>query len=301
MKKSRKEICFLALILMLILSVQFINAVTVVQVEDTQPEQKGVFDDLGALFKSNIFKGFLVFVFLFTILAVILFFVVRAIIKYIKLRNDIFWQLKSKRQKLAKIHRRYPSKHWWKVEKNIPIRLVKKREDGKVIISNPIAYHRGDYLTHEGNVVISMNLKDNKKWFFIPITDLLIIPNREEIKITQKKDKDGNLNNIVIKNLPKPEDIIQFNEDEIQIFAESLSVVGMFHIPVLKAKDGKIIDLSLPVYQTLKEVILGDYLYEQSSEFVGLAKKSMDLNPFIRAITKTSDTNQNIDVPSDKK
>jgi hypothetical protein len=72
----------------------------------------------------------------------------------------------------------------------------------------------------------------------------------------------------------------------------------MFYVPVMKSKEGKVIDLTLPTYDSLKGVVLGDYLYEQTTSFSQLAKKSMDINPYIRGAIKVSDTSQSVEVPS---
>jgi len=225
-------------------------------------------------------------------LLVLLFFAIRWLVQFIKDRKDIFFQLKKQRLKMASIQRRYPSSHWWKIHKNAPIRIVKRNKD-KLTISDPIGYHRGDYVTHEGNFILSMNLIGNNKWFFFPITDLLIIPNKKEVKVMKKDGKEE-----TIANLPQADEIIQFNNNEILLFIESISNVGMFYIPVMKAKDGKVVDLSLPTYSSLKQVILSDYLYEQTDEFSKLAKKSMDINPNIRATIKTQDNSSAVEVPS---
>jgi len=287
----------IGIIFILLLIVPFICAETIVVQQEKPPEKQGFFATYFGFLKSPIFWYIFVGALLFIGLLVGLFFFIRWLLKYLKARSDIFWKLRSERIKLSKIQRRYPSKSWWKVHKNTPIRLVRKEDNGKLLISHPVAYHRGDYITHEGNVIISMNLKDNKKYFFFPITDLLVIPNKEKISF-QKKNEKGKIEIIEINNLPQAKDIIQFNENEILIFAESLSSVGMFIVPVLKAKDGKIIDLSLPVYQSLKEVIIGEYLYQQSDDFVKVARKSIDLNPNLRFQMKAGDTNQNVEIPS---
>jgi hypothetical protein len=66
----------------------------------------------------------------------------------------------------------------------------------------------------------------------------------------------------------------------------------------LKSQDGKIIDLSLPVYVSLKQVVLGDYLYEQTDEFGKLAKQSMNINPNLRYQMKAGDSSQSVEIPS---
>jgi hypothetical protein len=282
--------------ILLILLVPFISAQQVVQVAQEQPAQKtNLFSSAFGFLKSPIFWYIAIGLAILILVVIGLFFLVRWLVKFLKERSDIFWKLRTERIKLAKIQRRYPSKSWFKVEKNTPIRLV-HNNNNHLFVSQPIAYHRGDYMTHEGNIVISMNLRNNKKWFILPITDLLVIPNREKMEITRRNDK-GKTEKVTIENLPQAKDIVKFNEDEILIYAESLSNIGMFFVPVLKAQDGKIIDLSLPVYQSLKEVILGEYLYEQTDEFTKLAKKSMDINPNLRYQIKSGDTSSAVEVP----
>lgn len=290
------------LITLFLLSLNLVSAVQVVEVSNNPPAQTqstGLFSVFSFL-KSPIFWTIIVGLLIIAGFMVFMFFIIRWIIQYIKLRNDLFYKLKKDRLLLAKIHKRYPSKHWWKVQKNTPVRLVKKDEmTQKLIISKPIGYHRGDYTTHEGNVLISMNLEGKKKWYVYPETDLLVIPNRDKIEYTQSDGKGGK-NTIVIDKIPKAKDVIQFNENDILIFAESISKVGLFLIPVLKTIDGKVIDISLPVYMSLREVALGDFLYEQTTEFASLAKTSMNVNPYIRAGQKLGDNNQNVDVPEDR-
>lgn len=283
------------ILLTILLSLTLVSS-QVIQVQDsTTPEKKGFF----SFFKSPIFWYIIIGLIVLTIIIVILFFVLRAVVKFLKNREDLFWRLKTERIKLAKIQRRYNSTHFFKVEKNIPIRLVRK-ENNKMIISSPVAYYRGDYSSHEGNVIIAMNLRENKRWFFFPVTSLLIIPNKERVEIEQRDFK-GNRTMVVIDNLPKAKDMVQFNENEILIFADSLSNVGLFYVPVLKASDGKMIDFSLPVYRSLKDVALNELLYEQTTSFSEIAKKSMDINPNLRFLTKSQDSSQSVEIPQENK
>jgi hypothetical protein len=282
-------------LLAILFSINLVLAQTI-QVPTQQTEKKaGFFENTFGFLKSAYFWYILLGFILVLAILIGIFFLVRYIVKFLKSRNDIFYKLKTERQKLARIQKRYPSKAWYHIEKNTPIRLV-NQINGKVRLSSPIAYHRGDYRTHEGNLVISLNLIGNKKWWFFPITDLLIVPNKKSIEISRKTEH-GKPVTIAIDNLPQAEDIIQFNENEILIYAENLSNTGQFFIPVLRAKDGKIIDLSLPAYQSLKEVVMGNYLAEQTDDFVKIAKKTMDLNPNLRYQTKAGDSSQSVEIP----
>lgn len=295
----KKSVITLSLIVIILL-ISIVSSATTIQVQEkTTPEKKSFFDTYFSFLKYPIFWYIIIGFFLFVIFLICIFFFVRWLIKFLKSRNDIFYKLKSERIHLSRIQKSYPSKHWWKVHKNTPIRLVKRSDDGKVTISEPIAYHRGDYYSHEGNLLINLNLKNKKKWFFFPVSDILIIPNKDKIEIEQKDEK-GKPIKIIINNIPKAKDIIQFNSNEILLYAEGVSHIGLFLTPVLKTKDNKIMDLSLPIFQSLKDVILGDYLYSQTSDFSNLAKKSMDINPFIRSATKLQDAQQNVEIPQEK-
>lgn len=289
-------------LLILLLIISFVSSAQTIQVqENPPPEKKSFFSTYFGFLKSPLFWWIIIIIIIVIILLICFFFFVRWLVKFLKSRNDIFWKLKSERISLSRLQKSYPSSHFWKVYKNTPIRLVKKSDDGKMILTEPIGYHRGDYTSHEGNIIMNLNLKDKKKWFFFPVSDILVIPNKDKVEIKQISDK-GKITTITIDNLPKAKDIIQFNPNEILIFAESLSQIGLFLTPVLKSKDNKIIDLSLPIYQTLKEVILGDYLYSQTGSFADLSKKGLEINPYIRSINKLQDSSSNVEIPStDKK
>lgn len=281
-------------LLIILLFLPITLSATTIQVNQQEEQQsKGFWAGFTNVLKSKIFWFVIVgFIIIIGILIGILF-IVRWVVQFIKLKNDLFYQLKIKRIKLAKVHKTYPSSKFFKFKKNTPIRLVKINEHGKPIVTKPVAYHKGDYITHEGNIVIAFNMEHNKKWFFIPLTEILMIPNYDTISYVEKRG-DSN-KKIEIKNIPTARNIIQFNEDEILLYADSISNTGQFYVPVLKSKDGKIIDLSFPIYQKIKNVVIGDFLYEQTEEFSKVAKKSVDWNPYVRIGTKLGDTNQSVD------
>jgi hypothetical protein len=293
MKILKKAVIVLFLIILII---PLFNAQQIVEVKKDE-KNKNIFLAPFELLKSPLVWGIILFVVIGIIIIIIIIFGLLKLIKYIKLRNDIFYKLKTERIKLAKAQRRYPSKHWWKIEKNTPIRFVKK-VDGKLIVSNPIAYHRGDYMTHEGNYVIAMAMKHSKVWFIFPKIDLLIIPNKEKLEIQQKKG--DTKQSITFDKLPKAEDIIQFNENDILLFAESISNTGMFYIPVLKSPEGKVVDISMPVYHTLKNVVLNDFLYEQTSDFGQITKEAVNINPNVRIQQKLGDNSSNVEIPRER-
>jgi hypothetical protein len=286
----------IAIILFVVILSNFVLSAQVVQQQPQEEKKKGFFDSVLGVIFSPLFLGAGLILILFIGLAVGAFFLIKWLIKYFKEQRDVFLFLKRKRIKMAKTHKRYSARHFLKVSKNTPIRLVRKNNN-RVEISSPIGFYRGDYSTHEGNVMIALNLINMKKMLIFPITDILIIPNKESVKV-HKKDKKGEDISYEINNLPTARDIVQFNESEVLIYAESLSNVGEFIIPVLKSKDGKVIDLSLPIYHTLREAILDNYLYDQTSQFATVSKKGLEINPFIRTIQKINDAGQNSETPT---
>jgi hypothetical protein len=283
------------LVTILLLASQFVLAEVIQIQQDTQPAKKGFFSSYLGFLKSPIFWWIVIGFILLIAIIIGLFFLIRWLIQFFKNRNDLWWKLKTERLNLAKIHRRYGSVAWLRITRNIPIRLVRE-VNGKPTISVPIAYYRGDYVTPEGNVLLALNFRDNKKWFILPINDNLVITNKKEITIQVRNDK-GKTKEIEIKNLPLAKDIIQFNENEILIYAESIASEGQFHVPVLKTKEGKIIDLTMPIYQSLKEVVATELLYEQTDEFSKVMKKTIDMNPNLKYTIKASDSNQSVEVP----
>ena len=297
----RKELVAV-LFLTILYTLSLVHSAQVVEVQNTNlpppEEKKGLIASVWDFVTSPLVLG-IFFLFIVMILIIVgLVFLIRWLIKYFKSRNDIFYKLNRDRIFMAKVHRRYNSKHWWRVTKNTPIRIVKE-ENGKPVISKPIGYHRGDYVSHEGNVIISMNLIGKKRWYVYPETELLVIPNRDKVKF-YKKDESGNDVSVEMINIPHAKDIVQFTENDILLYLEGISKTGLFLIPVVKSKDGKIINLSFPVFQTLKDVVLHEYLYDQTADFAQLARQAMQINPFIRATQKITDNNSQVDIQPER-
>lgn len=283
-----------ALVILSILLIGVAQAAQVVEVkQDTPQQQTGLWASIKALFSSPWFYGAIAIFLALLAIAVVSYFIIKWIIQYIKSRSDVYFLMKKQRIKMAKVMKSFPASHFWRVTKNTPIRLV-RTENGVPRVSRPIAYHRGDMKTHEGNICLAVNFVGKKKWLFFPETDLLIIPDKRKIEIEQRdEDKESE---IVELEMPEASKIIQFHEDEILIYADSISQQGYFFFPVITTTDGQIIDLSLPTYQQLKKVAIGDFLYEQSAQFVIMTKKAVEQNPNVKIQQKIGDTNQAVDV-----
>lgn len=305
-REKREFFIFVIAVIFLILFSHFSFAKEVIQVpaEPQQPQKpQGILASIGQILTSPWFIGFIIIILAIIIFSFIVYWVIRLIIKYYKLQNDAIYRIRCERIKLAMAQRRKTVNHsflkFWSYPKDYPIRLAKIDENGKLRISNPIAYYRGDFQSHEGNLCIVFNMDGNHHlWGLIPETELIIIPNRKEMKIKSLNEKTEMTEEITIKNIPVADDIVQFNENELLIYAEGISNAGYFYYPVLKAKDGNLINLSVPVYESIKEVALNNLMYVQTDLFSQVSKKIIDLNPYARYSNKVNDNNQSVEVPT---
>jgi DNA-binding cell septation regulator SpoVG len=299
----------LSFVIIALLILNPVSAVKVVQ-EGTgeQPQQKeGFMSILGSVFSSPIFWGAIVIIILVVVFGFAVYFIVKFIIQFIKMQDDSFYRVRKERIKLASAQRRMGIKSgWfgWGYNKNPPIRLAQrvKDSDGKIVLrtSQPVAYYSGDFVSHEGNHYISFNMKGNHYVFgLIPKTELLVIPTKDKIEI-KSLDIKGNIKTTTMDNLPTAKDIVQFNDNEIILHAEGISSSnnGMFYYPVVKTQDGKMIDLSMPIYHNINNVAVEEVLYNQTDSYSKAMKKMPDINPYIRAINKTGDGNQSLEIPS---
>lgn len=305
MKKEMKlEAVLIASILFAFLYLMpFASAVEVIQVQEpNQPQVVNPFENIGAFFSSSFFWWLVGILIIVIVLGVIGYFVVKWAIKYIKLQNDMFYQIRKERIKLASAQKRLPSSWtWykcWQYRHNPPIRLVRIDKEGKPHISPPVAYYRGDFQGHEGNLYISFNMKGNHYlWGFIPKTELLIIPNKKEMTIRIHKGR-GETEDRKFENLPTVNEIVQFNPNEILLYADGISNTNYFYFPVLKTNDGKIIDLSMPIYAGMQELAVTEMMYSQTDMYAKSSKKIVELNPTVRYVSKTGDNNQSVEVPT---
>ncbi|CAK0770710.1 hypothetical protein CCP3SC1AL1_520005 [Gammaproteobacteria bacterium] len=303
----KKEMRLGAVLIVLILFAFFCimpiaSAVEVIQVQEpNQPQVANPFASIGAFFSSSFFWWLLGILIIVIILGVVGYFLVKWAIKYIKLQNDMFYQIRKERIKLASAQKRLSSSWtWWKCwqyKQNPPIRLIRKDKDGKPQISSPVAYYRGDFQGHEGNLFISFNMKGNHYlWGLIPKTELLIIPDRKEMTIKIHKGR-GETEDRKFENLPTVNDIVQFNPNEILLYADGISNTNYFYFPVLKTPNGKIIDLSMPIYAGMQELAVTEMMYSQTDMYAKSSKKIVELNPSVRYVSKTGDMNQSVEVP----
>lgn len=221
------------------------------------------------------------------------------IIRKIKLSQDVYHRLHRERKRLCKVHKdtkRYIK--WWKYHRNDLIKTI-YQNSGK-FHTKTIGHYMGHYYGAEGNLVIAF--ANRRVWGVLwAKTELLIINKNPYITYeTNEEIEDNKGTKKVIKKKVKehlPTNIEHFADDAIYLNAYGIDIderTGFYH-PVLMNEKGEIINLALPTYQSLRDVVLQSYMYEQTNQFVKVAKKSIDLNPTIRGIQKVQDSSQSIE------
>lgn len=133
-----------------------------------------------------------------------------------------------------------------------------------------------------------------------PRNDLLIINTKPKMTIYEKKEVITGTKREVVKvskEIDLPIDFAVFGQNEIILYAYSIDmdIRTNFYYPVLKDKDGRIINMFFPTYENMKEVVVESYLFDQTDDFVKVAKKSIDLNPLIRGHNKVLDNSSSIE------
>lgn len=284
------------IIYLLVLIVVFSSSVlgatqTISVVEKTEASQ-----DTGKSLWEIVKSLWWVAVLIIIILGLLLWLVIWLINK-IKDGEDVWFQIMKDKKELCKTHRdSYRIKAFFKFRENHPIRVY--YEVNKKVHSQVVGYYRGHYLSHDGNMIILFNC--TRKWLVFPRSDLIFLNTREKITVTRTQEKKIGHETKVVKieeELKFPYNFYDFRANEVVIYANGLDKdyrTG-FYYPVLKDQDGRVINMSLPVYESVKSVAIEGYLFDQTDDFVKVAKKSIDLNPTIRGVNKVADSSSAIE------
>lgn len=251
----------------------------------------------------QIVKPFVIVGGILIVIAVLILILTIWIIKKIKLSQDIFHRLHRERKRLCKVHadrKRYIK--WWRFTHNDIIKAVYTNSNN--LHTKRIGHYMGHYYGSEGNLIVAF--ANRRTWGILwAKTELLVINKNPYIHFeTNKEITDSKGMKKVVKEEIKqtlPTNIEYFTDEGLFLNAYGIDIderTGFYH-PVLKNEKGEVINLALPTYQSLRDVILQSYLYEQTNQFVKVAKKSIDLNPNIRGIQKVSDSSQSIETKNE--
>jgi len=131
-------------------------------------------------------------------------------------------------------------------------------------------------IVYYNKIIIKINNFRSYKWIY-------------KDKITYfTKDEKGKPKENHIDNIPRARDIVQFNDNEILLHAESVTLMGHFLIPVLRSKDGKLID---------DDLIITD-LEGKTQKIIDTGYRDFDPNysPDGKSIVFSSNRNGNWDI-----
>jgi len=229
------------------------------------------------------------------VLIVILVFIVRFVMK-IKEDEDEIIKLFKERRKLCKTHRnkRY-YRAFFRKSKNAKINCLWKDDTDKWH-KKTVGFYYGDYYAKEGTLIIAFSKQRSAKWFILPDIGLLIINKKPEREI-KYKDRDGKEQT---RTQQIPTNIEEFMDDEIIlrcISIDKLDREAKWFTPVLQDGKGKIINPTAYIFESFKDVYLGEYLLTNMNDALQQSKKALDMNQWIRGKNKLGDQSQSVDQP----
>jgi hypothetical protein len=223
--------------------------------------------------------------FLVIVIAIVIIVTIVLLIKSLKKRIDPFKQEFMKTKKLCKFHANPTTKEVWAVA------------DGRL---KYMGKYIGECVTQDG--YFNIMLWKFKKWFlfWFPIKLDFFDLAKETFVIKV------NLNKLykekIIDPLTKEEKIVEHklatdlvfkDGDKIVVKCLGIEPVNYFFYPVLRDAQGNIADGSLEIFSREKQPALINTLYSISEDFANVSRELININPRVRYITKTGDTESN--------
>ncbi len=229
--------------------------------------------------------------FVLGIIGVIIYF----IIKYIKFKDDIFYQIRKDRKKLCKLHgensrSKQPIWKFWKIDLNDKV-VTQWQDDKGEMHTKEVGYYKGHYETDDA-ILISFVDSVHKFLFFLPQTNILILNKKAEYTIKTRDEQTKKIERIKMKF---PTIKLNFTNNMVIIFAKGIEKAGYFFTPIVTDKKGNTIDMKLPAFISARDVALSEYLYQQTADFTTIAKKHIDFNPNVKYNKEVGDANSTID------
>lgn len=243
------------------------------------------------------FRGWWVWAILIVIILALLTWLILWILKKLKEASDIWYKIKQDKKKMCKLHRdKHRVRAFFRTTKNCPIKIIYTNDN--FIHTKVLGYYKGHYFSRDGNLTILFNFR--KLWLVLPKNDLLFINLKKDMIITRKEVKEINgkkITEVINEKFDLPQNIVSFNHDEIIVNAAGIDIdyrTEVF-VPVMKDKNGNLINMAVPLYESLKTIAIEGYLYDSLDDFVRVTKKSIELNPLIRGYNKVSDSSSSIE------
>ncbi len=224
------------------------------------------------------YSMWIVLFFLFSVLAVFIY----LLIKNLKKRVDPFKAEFIKVRKLAKLHK-------------IPTyKKVYAIGDG---FFQFLGHYLGECYTQDG--YLNFLVWKRKKWylFWVPtfldffdlVKDVYIIrvnmnkTFREKVRDPQTKEE-----KIITHQLAT--DLVFRHGDKVVIKCWGVEPINYFYYPILRDKEGNLIDKSLEVFEREKDRALIKNMYYLTEDFSNVARELININPTARWKLKTGET-----------
>jgi hypothetical protein len=215
---------------------------------------------------------------------------------YFKFKDNPYWQIRDKRITLCRQHgdkHRMPQKFYrpFSIQKNQPIICQYSDIQGNMH-SKKIGYYNGHYQTADDNIIMAFKDHVHKIFYIVPEMNIIVLNRKEKYKI-RTKDEASNL--VVDQEVRYPKVQVEFLDDFIVIHALGIDDAEYFYVPVIKDKQGNVIDMRLPAYISAREISIHKFTYAQTQDYLAVNRDHMKFNPVIKAGKELSDTNGQID------
>jgi hypothetical protein len=137
-----------------------------------------------------------------------------------------------------------------------------------------------------------------KKWFlfWIPIkVDFFDLVKESYIvrcnmnKVYRYKTRDEKTGEEQLKQIQLVNDIISRDGDKLLVRGVGIERVRYFFYPVLRDKEGNVVDDKIEIFAREKDSALIDTMYQQVEEFANVSRELININPSVRYFVKTGE------------
>jgi hypothetical protein len=137
-----------------------------------------------------------------------------------------------------------------------------------------------------------------KKWylFWVPIKiDFFDLVKEDYIvrcnmnKVYEYITKDEETGKKTTHALQLTHDLVTKNEDKILVRGVGIERVRYFFYPVLRDKEGNVVNKKIEVFAREKSSALIDTMYNQVEDFANVSRELININPSVRYFTKTGE------------
>jgi len=159
-----------------------------------------------------------------------------------------------------------------------------------------VGKYMGECVTNDG--YINILLWKFKKWylFWIPVkVDFFDLVKESFIircnlnKIYKYKVKNEKTGEETTKEIELTHDIIIRDGDKILIRGVGIERVKYFFYPILRDKEGNVVDKKLEIFARERESALIDTMYTQVEDFANVSRELININPSVRFHVKTGE------------